>query len=164
MSGLLGLGRLALVSIFIYSGTIKLMAIGPTADYIVTKVTLPPFLAGLLPPNVADYALQIQAATGMTVPQWLAVTAGVVEVVGGLMIAANIGLRVASFALIVFTALATYYFHDFWNLAGDERTNQLEHVLKNLSIVGGLLILFALGKAHATPAERPEPQAMDLRY
>jgi uncharacterized membrane protein YphA (DoxX/SURF4 family) len=152
MNGLLVLGRIAFVAIFVFSGVTKLLDIQSTANFIATKVTMPHLVAGLIPAQFNDYLAQIEGASGMSVPQWLATIAGLVEVGAGLMIAANIGMRLATFALIVFTALATFYFHDFWNLAGDARTEQLVHALKNLSIVGALLILFALGRQHAALA------------
>lgn len=164
MNGLLVLGRIAFVAIFVFSGVTKLLNIQGTADYIATKVTMPAMLAGVMPAQVYDYVAQLEAASGMVVTHWLAVIAGLVEVIGGLMIAANIGLRVAAFALMVFTAFATYYFHDFWNLVGDERTMQLDHALKNLSIFGGLLILFALGKGHAALTRAAEPRDIEQRF
>jgi uncharacterized membrane protein YphA (DoxX/SURF4 family) len=104
---------------------------------IADKVTVPVQLAG--------FAAQIETASGMTVPQLLAVATGVVELVGGLLIAVNIGTRLAAVMLIIFSAAATFYFHDFWNMTGDARADNMVHVLKNLSIIGALLILFVLG-------------------
>ncbi|MES1155801.1 MAG: DoxX family protein [Pseudorhodoplanes sp.] len=131
------LGRIAFVVIFIVSGATKLMDIGATASMIGAKVILPAQLSGL--------AEQLQNALGMTVPQMMAVASGVIELAGGLMIAANIGTRVAAFILILFTAAATFYFHDFWNMAGDARLDNLVHAQKNLSIIGALLVFFVLG-------------------
>ena len=161
MNGILVLGRIAFVAIFIFSGITKLIDINATADYIATKVVMPPILAGLVPAQLYTYLAQVEGATGMNVPQWQATLAGLIEVICGLMIAANIGTRLAAFVLILFTALTTYYFHDFWNLAGDARTDQIVHALKNLSIMGGLMILFALGRQHAVIA-RPSAQPQEI--
>lgn len=158
MNGLLVLGRIAFVAIFVYSGATKLLDIQSTANFIASKVTMPPLVAGLLPPQFNDYVVQFEGASGMNVPQWLATIAGLVEVIGGLMIAANFGTRLAAFALFVFTAITTYYFHDFWNMIGDARADQLAHALKNLSIMGALLILFALGRQHAALTARAAPE------
>jgi len=32
-------------------------------------------------------------------------------------------------------------YHDFWDMTGPERTNNLMHALKNLSLIGALLII-----------------------
>jgi uncharacterized membrane protein YphA (DoxX/SURF4 family) len=137
MNILFFIGRIAFVVIFIFSGASKLMDVAGTASMIADKVTVPVQLAG--------FAAQIETASGMTVPQLLAVATGVVELVGGLLIAVNIGTRLAAVMLIIFSAAATFYFHDFWNMTGDARADNMVHVLKNLSIIGALLILFVLG-------------------
>jgi len=36
-------------------------------------------------------------------------------------------------------------FHDFWNMSGPERMNNRIHSLENLSIIGGMLTVFAFG-------------------
>jgi putative oxidoreductase len=137
MNILLIIGRLAFVAIFVYSGAVKLMDIGATAAYIQSKIVVPAELAG--------FAAQLEGATGMATPQLLAIAAGVVELGGGLMIAANIGTRVAALALIVFTVAATFWFHDFWAMAGADRMNNMTHALKNLSLIGALLVFFVIG-------------------
>jgi putative oxidoreductase len=131
------IGRIALVLIFIISGGEKLMDISATAAMIEAKVAIPAALSGL--------AAQISSATGMTIPQLFAIATGVIEVAAALMIAANMGTRVGAFLLIVFTLVATFYFHDFWNMAGAARTENFTQVLKNVSIIGGLLVMFVLG-------------------
>lgn len=153
MGILLFIGRLAFVLIFIFSGASKLMDIGGTASMIAGKVMIPEQLSGI--------ANQLQTATGLTVPQFLAVVTGVVELGGGLMIAVNIGTRFAALALIIFTTATTFYFHDFWNMTGGDRANNMIHALKNLSIVGAMLVFFVIGSARTadyqeagTPAPR----------
>jgi len=140
MNILLIIGRLAFVAIFVLSGAQKLMDIGATAATIAPKVIVPAQLAAI--------AAQLEGATGMTTPQLLAIAAGVVELAGGLMIAANFGTRLAALALIVFTLAATYWFHDFWMMEGAERMNNMIHALKNLSLIGALLVLFVIGSWH----------------
>lgn len=137
MNILFVIGRIALVLIFMISGGEKLLDISATAAMIEAKVAIPAMLSGL--------AAQVSSATGMTIPQLLAIATGVIEVAAALMIAANFGTRVGAFLLIVFTVIATYYFHDFWNMAGPPRGENFNHAIKNLSIIGGLLVMFVLG-------------------
>jgi putative oxidoreductase len=131
------LGRVLFVLIFILSGANKLWDIPGTTAEIAAKFTVPPAFA--------DLAAQVQAMTGMQTPQFLAILCGVVEIVAGLMIVFNYGTRLAAFALILFTIAATYYMHDFWHQVGPEHIDNMIHALKNLSIIGGLLVFFALG-------------------
>ncbi len=70
--------------------------------------------------------------------------AGVLELVCGLLIALNIGARVFALILVLFVVTATFYFHDFWNMTGDAARAQMIAAMKNLSIVGGLLLIAGL--------------------
>jgi len=144
MNILLFIGRIAFALIFILSGAQKLMDVAGTASMIAGKVTIA-WLPAAVVAQLQAIGTQLETASGMTVPQLLAIASGVIELVGGLLIAVNIGTRFAALLLIVFTAAATFYFHDFWNMAGDVKTDNIVHALKNLSIMGALLILFVLG-------------------
>jgi uncharacterized membrane protein YphA (DoxX/SURF4 family) len=155
MNILFFIGRIAFALIFIVSGAMKLMDIGATASMIGAKVMIPAALAGV--------ASQVESASGMQVPQLLAILTGVVELVGGLMIAVNIGTRFAAILLLVFTAAATFYFHDFWTMTGADRANNLAHALKNLSIIGGLLVFFVLGPWRPVVGMR-DPEAPAQRF
>jgi uncharacterized membrane protein YphA (DoxX/SURF4 family) len=128
------LGRIALVVLFILSGAQKLTDIAGTADQIQAKFAIPSALA--------DMTSQIEATVGMPIWQILAILAAMIEVVGGLLIAFNVFARTMAVILLLFTAVTTFYMHDFWNMpSGPERMNNMVHALKNLSIIGGLLIL-----------------------
>jgi putative oxidoreductase len=131
------LGRVLFVVIFLLSGATKLWDIPGTGAMVAAKVTVPAALAGL--------AAQAETMTGMQTPQLLTILYAAGEIIAGLMIVFNFGTRLAALVLIVLTVAATYYFHDFWNQAGAERIDNMAHALKNLSIVGGLLVFFALG-------------------
>jgi uncharacterized membrane protein YphA (DoxX/SURF4 family) len=117
----------------------------------------------MIPAALAGVASQVESASGMQVPQLLAILTGVVELVGGLMIAVNIGTRFAAILLLVFTAAATFYFHDFWTMTGADRANNLAHALKNLSIIGGLLVFFVLGPWRPVVGMR-DPEAPAQRF
>ena len=53
--------------------------------------------------------------------------------------------RLAAFVLAVFTAAAAMISHDFWTLSGREQINQMLHAFKNVSMIGGLMILYGAG-------------------
>ncbi|MGD9924860.1 MAG: DoxX family protein [Pseudorhodoplanes sp.] len=138
MNGLLVLGRILFVLVFILSGAQKLMDIPGTADQIGAKV--------LLPEIVTAYTPQLEAASGMATPTLLAILVGVIEIGAALMIAANIGARAGAVLLILFTIAATWYFHPFWTMSGPDRDANMIQALKNLSLIGGLLVIFAVGR------------------
>lgn len=75
------------------------------------------------------------------IPGSLALAAGVFEIVAGLVLASGFMTRLASVLLIGFTALATLFFHE-------KVTDQLQAAmaLKNLAVIGGLMMVFAYGQ------------------
>ena len=115
----LALGRTALVAIFIWSGFGKLMSVERTAVAI--------------------------AAEGLAQPQILAVLAGLVEVVLGVMVVLGFKTRWAAVGLMLFTAAATYVFHDFWTMTGQAQQSNMIQAFKNLSIIGGLSAIAIVG-------------------
>jgi putative oxidoreductase len=112
-------GRVLLAVVFIVSGATKFGDLAATAKQIAGK--------------------------GLPMPMVLAGTAAAVELIGGLLVALGWYTRLAALALLVFTAVAGVLFHDFWNVAAAQRASQMAHFLKNLAIIGGLLIVAAVG-------------------
>jgi putative oxidoreductase len=138
MPALITFGRILFAVLFVYTGATKLFAIQPTADFIATKVTLPPL--------IVPYLAQLESVTGMTTPQMLAIGVGAFEVIAGLMIALNFLARFFAILLVIFVVMATFYFHDFWNQAPPDNARTLIDALKNLSLIGALFIIAGYGK------------------
>lgn len=147
MPALITFGRILFAVLFVYTGATKLFAIQATSDYIATKVAVPALLA--------PYTAQLETMTGMTTPQMLAIGIGGFEVIAGLMIALNFLARFFAIMLIIFVAVTTFYFHDFWNQTPPESANTLIEALKNLSLIGGLFIIAGYGKG---------PRSMEPAY
>jgi uncharacterized membrane protein YphA (DoxX/SURF4 family) len=157
MPTLFVIGRVAFVLIFILSGAQSLMDVDAAAALISSKVQLAP--------PVADLAQRAAEATGKSVPELMAIAAGAVEAGAGIMVALGVGTRFAAFLLIVFTIAATYYFHDFWNMTGDVRTDNTIHAMKNLSMIGGLLVFYVLGSWRPIPMPADDPDSpAQMRY
>jgi uncharacterized membrane protein YphA (DoxX/SURF4 family) len=146
---MVALGRFLVVVVFIFSGASKLLDINATAQSIATHVSVPSLLAPYLS-GLAPFVTQLEAATSLSFPQILAVLAGVVELVGGILIAFNLGARWLAFVLIIFVFATTFHFHDFWNQSGAERLGNFIHALKNLAIIGGLLLIAGIQKSERT--------------
>ncbi len=136
-------GRILFAVLFIFSGAAQLLDLAATAQ-MTEKIVLPAALA--------TYTAQLEAITGMAMPQMLAITIGALQLICGVMIALNFGARFFAIVLILFVAAATFYYHDFWNQTGADARNNLVHALKNLSLIGALFMIAGYGRS-ARPAE-----------
>jgi putative oxidoreductase len=138
MPAFITFGRVLFAVLFIYTGATKLFGIQQTADSIASKVTIPELLA--------PYTSQLETMTGMTTPQLLALSGGGFEIIAGLMIAVNFGVRFFAILLIFFVLMTTFYFCDFWNQSAPDNAKTLIEALKNLSIIGALFMIAGYGR------------------
>jgi putative oxidoreductase len=138
MPAFVTIGRVLFAILFIASGASKLLDLTATTQ-MTEKIVLPAALA--------TYTAQLEGLTGMAMPQMLAIAAGAIELICGFMIALNFGARFFSIVLILFVIAATFYYHDFWNQTGVDSRNNLVHALKNLSLIGALLMIAGYGRA-----------------
>ncbi|MBN8959655.1 MAG: DoxX family protein [Rhizobiales bacterium] len=145
MPAFISVGRFLFAILFIVSGALHLLDLAGTTEAIAAKVAMPA--------AVADYVTQLEGVTGMPMAHMLAIATGALELVGGLAIAFNLGARVFAVLLVLFVIAATFYFHDFWNQAWPDAKSNLIQALKNLSLIGGLLIIVGIGgRPKAMPA------------
>jgi len=113
------IGRIALAMIFITSGFGKLTGFSGTAGYIASK--------------------------GVPLPEIAAALAVLIELGGGLAILAGWMTRWISIFFVIFLIVISPIFHNYWTMEGPARmTNQIMF-WKNVSILGGFLLLFAFG-------------------
>jgi putative oxidoreductase len=54
-------------------------------------------------------------------------------------------VRYGVLLLLAFSIIATLISHRYWEFAGPARETQAVHFLKNLAMIGGLLVLFVNG-------------------
>ena len=85
------------------------------------------------------------ASKGLPLPQLGAAIAIVVELAGGIMLIVGWKARWAALAIAVFTAVATVIFHNFWAMTGADAGMQRLMFMKNVSVIGGLLAVYAFG-------------------
>ena len=85
------------------------------------------------------------AATGLPLPQVTAALAVAVELFGGLALVVGVFTRPLALLYVVFTLASALEGHRFWAKAGPERQAQKINFLKNVSIMGGLLLLAVTG-------------------
>ena len=88
--------------------------------------------------KLVDPAATEAMITGVGFPPGLGIVAGVFEVAAGLCLAIGLMTRLTAVLLFGFVALATLLFHNQINLPAEQAM-----ALKNLAIMGGLLLVFA---------------------
>lgn len=113
------LGRILLSAIFVLSGVMKFLRWDDTAAYMTSH--------------------------GLTAVSVLLPAAALLEIGGGLAVLFGLFTRPAAVALFLFLIPTTLLFHNFWAQSGMEQQNQMQHFLKNLAVMGGLLAFAAYG-------------------
>ncbi|MGA9753400.1 MAG: DoxX family protein [Acidobacteriota bacterium] len=88
---------------------------------------------------------QFMASKGMPAVPVLLVLALLTEALGGLSLLLGFKARWGALLLFLFLIPTTLIFHDFWALTGAMRQDMQIHFLKNLAIMGGLLMVAANG-------------------
>ena len=63
----------------------------------------------------------------------------------GLMIALGWKARWGALAILIFIIPVTLTFHAFWAVDPAQVQNQMNHFMKNLTIIGGMLYVLAVG-------------------
>ncbi|HEY4997666.1 MAG TPA: DoxX family protein [Usitatibacter sp.] len=112
-------GRILLAIMFIVSGFGKITGYDGTAGYMAAKHL--PMVSVLLPLTILT------------------------ELGGGLALAAGFKARWVALLLAGFTILAAIIFHDFWAADAASKMNQQINFMKNITIAGGMLMVFAFG-------------------
>lgn len=100
-----------------------------------------------------DGNAQAMASQGMPLIPLLLIGAIITELVGGLSVLLGWKARWGALLLFLYLIPTTLIFHNFWAFTGAEMQTQLVNFLKNLSIMGGLLLVAAHDGA-ALVAER----------
>jgi len=117
MAALVGRNMLGLL--FVISGVEKIGAFSDTAVYM--------------------------ASAGLPAVSVLLILAIVVEIGGGGAICLGWQTRLGALVILLFTATVTIVFHRFWNMPPDQAAVQRLFFMKNLSVMGGLILLMAFG-------------------
>ena len=85
------------------------------------------------------------AGKGVPFANLLGVVGACVEFFAGVAVLLGVQTRYAAALLALFTVVATAISHRYWNFSGAARRAQEINFSKNVSIVGGLLLLVATG-------------------
>jgi putative oxidoreductase len=137
------LGRIFIPIIFIVEAIQNFMAIGEFAKRIeATQLPIPNEVANLLvyvgnPPKYQALGYLIIA----------------LEIICGLMVIVGLKARWAALILAVFTACTIIFVYPFWEGGADQIASRTE-ALHNLSIMGGLLLIVAVGAGPSAVDDR----------
>ena len=112
-------GRILLALMFVLAGFSKIAGFAGTVGYMQSK--------------------------GMPAAELLAGLTIALEIGGGLALMFGFMTRWAALALAAFTLLASLIFHNFWGVPEAQKMVQNLMFMKNLSVIGGLLVLAAIG-------------------
>ncbi|HEV2617634.1 MAG TPA: DoxX family protein [Candidatus Acidoferrales bacterium] len=112
-------GRVLISAIFLFSG--------------ITKLT---HFSGMVP---------FMASKHMPMPSVMLAGALIVEILGALCLITGFQTRIAALITFLYLIPTTLMFHNFWAMQGAMHMDNQAHFLKNLAIMGGLLILAAYG-------------------
>src|SRR5512134_3011848 len=85
------------------------------------------------------------AKLGFPAPEVMVWVAIAFELGGAILLILGWKTRWGALALALFTLIATFAAHRFWEFDAAQYANQMNHFLKNLAIVGGMIILAATG-------------------
>lgn len=86
---------------------------------------------------------------GFPAPELFTVLAVVIEIGGALLLIAGWRTRWVAWLLILFLVIATGMAHRFWEFDAAQQANQMNHFLKNLALIGGLLFVATFGPGRA---------------
>lgn len=95
--------------------------------------------------KLAAWSATAAFAGSKGVPTLLLAVATVLEILGAISVLTGWKARWGAAALVAFLVPVTLVFHDFWAYQGAEAQLQMVQFLKNVSIGGGLLAIFAAG-------------------
>ena len=92
-----------------------------------------------------DKVVGYMESAGVPAPNILLPGAIVFLIVGSLSVMLGFKARLGAVLLLTFLILATYYFHAFWALEGQQQQEQTIQFMKNLSMMGAMLFIIANG-------------------
>lgn len=122
------LSRILIGALFVTAGARKAMAIAATAGYF--------------------------AKLGFPAPEVMAYAAVLIEVGGGLALILGWQTRWVAWLLTIFVVVATGMAHRFWEFDAAQYNAQLNNFLKNVAIIGGLLMFATYGPGSASVDKR----------
>ena len=86
-------------------------------------------------PNFAN-TIAMMEAEGVPQAKYMLIGAIAFLILGSLLVILGYKARFGALLLLIFLALATYYFHDFWTFEGEAQQGEMIQFMKNLGLGG----------------------------
>jgi putative oxidoreductase len=102
-------------------------------------------LSGILKVSAFSTMTGVVASAHIPFPKFSLACAAAIEILGGLAILTGYHTKLAAWIVFLFLIPATILFHLLPAMHGVDSQNNMGHSMKNLAIMGGLLILAAFG-------------------
>lgn len=113
---LLLIGRLLFSLIFIFTGITQLV-------------------------NYKD-TVKLMSTSKVPLPKFSAITSSLMALIGGIAVVFYSYTLFGCIVIILFLLPATYYGHKFWSIKEKkEKANQMQHFIKNISLIGGAIVI-----------------------
>jgi putative oxidoreductase len=120
------ISRVAIPIVFIVSGVAKFLNVAGIANH----------------PGVTNFMNAFGEITSRTT---LGYIIAAIEVFGGIAVLLGFKTRWGAIALLLFTGCTIIFAHHFWTMEGAARAANQVQALKNLAIMGGLLVFAVAG-------------------
>jgi putative oxidoreductase len=101
------------------------------------------------------------AASGMPWPTLVHLATVLLQLGGGLSILIGIEARLGALLLGIFLIPVTLMYHPFWKRSGPDFVTEADHFLSNLALIGGLLMLLAIGSGHISVIDHSPRQLLE---
>ena len=105
----------------------------------------------------------MMAERGLPAANVLLSVAVALEIIGGVSVLLGLYARLGALALLAFLIPVSLIMHDFWAYEDPARTGHMINFMKNVSIMGGLTMVLALGAGPCSIDSmlkpRPKPPA-----
>ena len=125
---LLLVGRILIGILFLVAGIMKAMNIAGTTAYM-TRL-------------------------GFPAPELMAYLSTIIEVGAGVLLIIGWQTRRVAWLLVLYVLIATGMAHRFWEYEAAQRGNQINHFLKNLALIGAMLLIAVTGPGSASVDKR----------
>lgn len=132
------LGRILLSCIFIVAGLSKVLNWESNISFIVETCAKGHLIFNSTPIDMLLSLISNHATVSLALATFC-------ELFGGALVLLGLFTRFGAFLLIVFLIPTTIIFHPFWALAPVQAEIELSAFMKNIAILGGLMVVLAFG-------------------
>jgi putative oxidoreductase len=99
-----------------------------------------------VPTHFSARGVEYAASMGVPLPNVLVPISGILALLGGLSVLLGYKTKLGAWLLVLFLIPVTFWMHRFWDVADAQVAQaQMAHFMKNVSLVGGALLLAYFG-------------------